>query len=140
MKVYKSKIDLWLVVIIVGSIGVALFATIQAVFMTPSSDNYIALAVTIIVGIGLPGWIFASTEYVVDNGELFISCGPVKKRIELSDIKSATPSRNPLSSPALSLDRILITYGENQTVLISPENKKGFLKAIGMSQEKPKEK
>jgi len=136
MKVFKSKIDLWLVVIIVGSIGVALFATIQAVFMEPSNENYLALAITVIVGIGLPGWLFASTEYVVDNGELFISCGPVRKRIQLADIKSATPSKNPLSSPALSLDRILITYGENKSILISPENKKGFLKAIGMSPNK----
>lgn len=135
MKVFKSKIDLWLVVIIVGSIGVALFATIQAVFMEPSNENYLALAITVIVGIGLPGWLFASTEYVVDNGELFISCGPVRKRIQLTDIKSATPSKNPLSSPALSLDRILITYGEGKSILISPENKKGFLKAIGMSQQ-----
>jgi hypothetical protein len=136
MKVFKSKIDLWLVVIIVGSIGVALFTTIQAVFMEPSNENYLALAITIVVGIGLPGWLFASTEYVVDNGELFISCGPVRKRIQLRDIKSATPSKNPLSSPALSLDRILITYGENKSILISPENKKGFLKAIGMSPQK----
>jgi hypothetical protein len=40
-------------------------------------------------------------------------------------------TRNPLSSPALSLDRLKITYGNGKRIMISPADKIGFLKAIG---------
>jgi hypothetical protein len=36
-------------------------------------------------------------------------------------------TRSPLSSPALSLDRIRIDYGKGKSVMISPLNKADFL-------------
>jgi hypothetical protein len=41
------------------------------------------------------------------------------------------PSRNPLSSPACSLDRLLILWDEDRRrILVSPESKQPFLQAL----------
>ncbi|MFQ5610075.1 MAG: PH domain-containing protein [Woeseiaceae bacterium] len=46
------------------------------------------------------------------------------------------PTRNPLSSPALSLDRLKITYGpKNRKVLVSPADKESFVQALGLELE-----
>jgi hypothetical protein len=46
------------------------------------------------------------------------------------DITAITPTSNPLSSPALSLDRLRIDYGKGRSVMISPRDKQGFLGAM----------
>ena len=51
-------------------------------------------------------------------------------KIPLSSIGRVVPTRNPLSSPAWSLDRLRIDYfknGRERFILISPEDKKTFL-------------
>jgi hypothetical protein len=59
--------------------------------------------------------------------------GPFRWRIPLAAIVSVTPTRNPLSSPACSLDRLRITHrgprGE-RGLLVSPASKTGFLDAL----------
>lgn len=40
------------------------------------------------------------------------------------------PTRGPLSSPALSLDRLRIEYGKRGVVLISPREKEAFVRAL----------
>ena len=40
---------------------------------------------------------------------------------------------NPISSPALSLDRLEISYGSQKKIMISPKDKTGFLQAIGQN-------
>jgi hypothetical protein len=40
------------------------------------------------------------------------------------------PTRNPLSSPALSLDRLRIEYGQGRAIMISPADKGPFLRAL----------
>ena len=51
--------------------------------------------------------------------------------IEIQDI---TPSRNILSAPALSLDRLKIRFGKRAFILVSPEDKDGFLRAVKEAQ------
>lgn len=46
-----------------------------------------------------------------------------------------TPSRNPLSSPALSIDRLKIQFGKRKFVLVSPEDKAGFIRAVDQTQQ-----
>jgi hypothetical protein len=40
------------------------------------------------------------------------------------------PTRNPLLSPALSMDRLKVSYGKCKSILMSPADKEGFLRAI----------
>lgn len=51
-------------------------------------------------------------------------------RIPLKDITSVRESRSVRSGPALSMDRLEIAWGERHVLLISPEDKSGFLTAL----------
>ena len=52
------------------------------------------------------------------------------KPIEVDKIKEIAKTRNPISSPAPSLDRIIIKYGKYDEVIISPKNKLDFAKYL----------
>jgi len=69
-----------------------------------------------------------STEYTItDNGTLKVKCGFVyNKSFDINKIKSIVKSNNLISSPAPSLDRIELTYGKFDLIIISPKNKTEF--------------
>jgi hypothetical protein len=71
-----------------------------------------------------------TTAYVVDGDTLRIRASFFRWRIPLAAIDSIEPTRNPLSSPACSLDRLLIRHGGGRRVMVSPADKAGFLRAI----------
>lgn len=129
-KRFSSKIDGWLIPIMVLSVG-GLFVALIAVLIDEAPWPIRALvgAVTIIVTM-LVFAIFRNTAYTIDDDTLRIVSGPFKWIIPVADIKNITPSRNPLSSPALSIDRLKITYSERKFVFVSPEDKAGFISAI----------
>ncbi len=80
--------------------------------------------------------VLRSTYYEVVGRNLLVRSGPFKKTIPVADIREITPSRNILSSPALSLDRLKIRYGKRAFILVSPEDKEGFLRAIREAQDR----
>ena len=69
-----------------------------------------------------------STEYAItDNGILKVKCGfAYNKSFDINKIKSISKSNNLISSPAPSLDRIELTYGKFDLIIISPKNKMEF--------------
>ena len=72
-----------------------------------------------------------TTNYTIEDGQLRIRCGVFRYApIDIASITRITETRNPLSSPALSLDRLNIRYGNRREVMISPKDKAGFLAAI----------
>ncbi|MFZ4620518.1 MAG: PH domain-containing protein [Bacteroidota bacterium] len=74
---------------------------------------------------------YLTTRYTIDQGHLHIVSGFLyKKAIPLYSIISISSSRNPISSPAFSLDRLEVRYGTDDYVLISPKQKEEFLKEI----------
>ena len=84
----------------------------------------------VIVVIWLP--IF-STYYVVEKNILVIKILIFRWKINIDDITQIEPTHNPLSSPALSLDRLKISYMKNgriAKVMISPKDKEGFLNTL----------
>ena len=73
-------------------------------------------------------WVLYSTRYIFESRVLLIRCGPFSFRVPFNEIGSVRPSRNPLSSPACSLDRLLISWRNNsRKILISPEGQADFL-------------
>ncbi len=68
---------------------------------------------------------------------LKIRCGMlIRQQIPLTSIAEVSQSRNPLSAPAWSLDRLRVSYRrgrEDGLVLISPEDKLGFLRELASS-------
>jgi hypothetical protein len=79
-------------------------------------------------------WAFAyPVYYEITVSHLLIRSGWLKFRIPLSTIERVRPTRNALSAPAWSLDRLRIDYKRNnksRIALISPEDKSRFLREL----------
>ena len=72
-------------------------------------------------------WIVLSTYYEFTRDLLVAHCGPFSWRIPLKAISSVRESRSVRSGPALSMDRLEVAWGEGRVLIISPEDKAGFL-------------
>jgi hypothetical protein len=70
-----------------------------------------------------------AVDYTLEGDALRIRASFFRWRVPLAAIDSVEPTRNPLSSPACSLDRLLIRYGARR-IMISPEDKTVFLRAL----------
>ena len=71
--------------------------------------------------------LFLKTQYTIENNNLKIKCGLFSyKPIQIDDIKEISKTRNIISSPAPSFDRIEIKYGKFNEIIISPKNKFDF--------------
>lgn len=124
-RVYKTRIDTWLMVLLLAAMGLALLASLEVIVVADRSAWWIA-PVAVLVGVGLPAWLLLDTKYRLDDKELRIASGPFRWRILLDSIQSVEPSSNPIASPALSLKRLRITYGRGQQVYVSPNDLDGF--------------
>jgi hypothetical protein len=130
-KCFKSKIDRWLLILL---IAIVVFEAIVMMMAAVQADNARDSTVLIFAALGvgvLIAWLILSTRYVVNKDMLHIHAGPFRWKIRLDEIRSVEATRNPLSSPALSLDRLMIHYGNRRRIMVSPADKTGFMKAIG---------
>ncbi len=59
-----------------------------------------------------------------------IRSGPFRWQVPISEIEDIVQTRNPLSSPALSLDRLQVSYSNGRTIMISPADREGFIEAV----------
>ena len=88
-------------------------------------------------------WILFSVYYTSRPSDLLVRAAFFRWRIPLDQITEVFPTHNPLSSPALSLDRLRVNYkrpsGRTWWVMISPKEKDRFLddlaKAAGLDRE-----
>ncbi|MBR7715765.1 PH domain-containing protein [Acinetobacter nosocomialis] len=129
---FRSKIDWWLLLIFVVITANIIFKIYQEVHHSSIGTNFSHLIIysLVIVVIWFP--IF-STYYVVENSTLVIKSLVFRWKINIDDIIQIEPTYNPLSSPALSLDRLKISYMKNGRVakaMISPKDKEGFLNTL----------
>jgi hypothetical protein len=97
----------------------------------PSHPAELAVVIAVVViTAGLPVWLLLTTRYVLSADALKVTSGPFRWTVRIADIKSVTPTRSMISSPALSLQRLEIRYGTYQSVIISPADRDGFLRAL----------
>jgi hypothetical protein len=127
--VYRSKADAWLVAVLAAAMAVSSYATF-AVFSAGHPAAWWIAAGTVGAGIVLPLSLLLSTHYTLEPRQLVVQSGPFQWRIPLADITAITPTSSPLSSPALSLDRLRIDYGQGRSLMVSPRNKEQFVHAI----------
>ena len=118
MKTYKSKVDWWLMVII---FGVLFFPIIQGVIEKEYIVSIFSLLIVVLILL-----LFRSIKYKIDGNNLIIW----KNKIDINSIKKIYKTKNPLSSPALSIDRIAIVYNKYDEVLISPKEKMDFINQL----------
>ncbi|MBM4002938.1 MAG: hypothetical protein FJ295_06555 [Planctomycetes bacterium] len=128
---YRSKIDWWLVPLLalppIASV-VVLVATIQA---GDRGELPWAIAAMVLVSAFYLGLVFPM-RYGIGSDLLIVRFGLCRQKVALARIIKVTPIRNPLGSPALSLDRFKIEYGKGQfqSVEISPAHREQFLEDL----------
>ena len=120
---FRSKVDWWIRLLL----GAVILADIVFIAKLGLGNAAVIVLIAVVV---LLLWLSLRTYYVVDQTTLRIVSGPFRWRIPLDEIKSVTPSRSLWSSPALSLDRLSIDYGNGRRVMVSPAEKQAFLGAI----------
>lgn len=128
---FKSKIDAWLLVPLVAFMVFEVVIVARAALENPDPRQGAVLVFASLLFVGFIGWLLMGTHYTVESGVLRVVSGPFRWKIPVDQITSVTPTRSPLSSPALSLDRLRIEYGDKRRILVSPADKAGFARAIG---------
>lgn len=126
---FHSKVDGWLLVAVLASAAGCLAAGAAAMLTAPPGTASLIALLLLLVS-AFPVWILGATYYVLTAEELLVRSGPFRWRIPVREIRAITPTRNPLSSPALSLDRLRIEYGSSKWIMISPRDREGFLREL----------
>lgn len=127
--VFRSRVDTWLAVALALA---AILCVVAAGYLAlgNQSGGLLIAAVLILLGVILPLWMMIPTTYTLNDQDLRVVSGPFRWRIPIREIRSVTRTNNPLSSPALSLDRLRIDYGQTKSLMVSPFDKEGFLRAL----------
>ncbi|WP_369899677.1 PH domain-containing protein [Bacillus manliponensis] len=93
-------------------------------------EDFIFLVFTIPLAILLI-WSWFTTGYIVKETDLIVKSGPLTKGISIHDIKKVTVTKNPFASPALSVERLGIIYGDARDIIfISPFQKEEFIRLL----------
>jgi hypothetical protein len=126
--VFRSKVDGKL-----KAIGLAMpCVALVAIATTPPLRTgvlWLPVIVTVLVAV-IVVWVVLSTYYEFDGNLLVAHSGPFSWRIPLKEISAVRESNSVRSGPALSMDRLEIACGNGRVLLISPEDKAGFLAAL----------
>lgn len=122
-KIYRSKISWW-IVIFIGAVLV--FTTIPAAL----DGVWSAAVVTSVVGLFI-AHVFINTYYAIEGQRLkVVSSVILKYDIDVATITGITETNDPMSAPALSMDRLRINYGAQNCVVISPKEKAAFIQHL----------
>ena len=133
--VYHSKKDLWLVIVM--TLGFVTPLVIGLIIIAKGSGaerniGWIVIAASMAIA-ALMLWLSYPLYYEIGKTRLLVRCGPMRWDIPLENIDEVYPTRNPLASPASSLDRLAVGYqerGARKSVLISPQDKSSFLREL----------
>lgn len=129
MERFPSKKDTWLAAVLLAALGLSC-VSLTASFLAPEPAPGLGVIVGILIAAALfVAWTWVATDYTLTSDELLVRSGPFRWRVRLDEVQEIRPTRNPLSSPALSLDRLEVRYNRGM-LLISPADKDGFLRGL----------
>jgi hypothetical protein len=131
--VHKSKVDAWLglLLLALAAMGpVSLAAGIYYLVVCRSAEGWVFIGSGLFVT-GLMSLVVWPITYTLTSNHLVIRAGVFRSRLPYDTITAVYPTRNPLSSPALSLDRTRIDHtGRFGFALISPESRERFMRDL----------
>ena len=122
--IFPSKIDWWLFgSLLLILLGISAMTVADGLYFVPLS---MLPALAFIV------WLLRRTYYAVEppTQTLRVVSAPLTWRVPIDKITRVQDSRSVLSSPALSIDRLKISYNRYDELLISPRDKAGFIVAL----------
>ena len=125
---FRTKIDWW-IGLVISFLPITSIWMIIRYFQIGGITNAVIALVMLIISISVVPLFFIT--YNLNEKELLIKLGFFNTmKIAYDSITSIKETKNPLSSLAMSIDRIEIKYGKGGCVLISPKNKQEFLKVL----------
>lgn len=122
--VFPSRVDGWLIAVLL----LAMVSPLAAVWWV-GADMVLALA-SVLVTLLVCGVLLVPCRYTLESDHLLIRCGLIRQRIPYRDITAITPSRSLWSAPALSLQRVKLSYGRTSSQLVSPRDRAAFIQAL----------
>ena len=125
---YKSKVSYGLLI----AVFLIMFGPLMFKLSDYTLNTQRILGISLlIITFALILHMFLTTLYTIDNNRLKIKSGFFSyKPIEISEIKRITKTKNIISSPAASFDRIEIQYGKFKSIILSPKDKLNFCKDL----------
>jgi membrane protein YdbS with pleckstrin-like domain len=131
---YRSQVDWWILFFLLLPPLAAGSIIVQAIMLANGKGLLAGLLVLGFVSAVYAGLIFPM-RYRIEPSELVVQSGRLRKRISLTAIEAVDSSRNPLSAPAMSLNRLRIKFGPGvfQSVLISPVDREEFLDQLAQA-------
>jgi len=123
-RIFISKRDLWLGLLIWAGALVNIVAGLFLFSIMP------AVSLIMLPLGGLILWTYYRTFYRLTEKDIIVRSGPFHWTVKVADITEVYPTDNPRSSPASSLDRLRIESGGDRWIMISPQDKEGFLKSL----------
>lgn len=135
MKHHRPKYDRWLVAVLAlgAVVSLALPALLWASVPAAARPMLLGTLALDFVVIAFVVWLVAAIRYELSESDLVVRFGPFRITVPLQGIDEIFPTKNPLSAPAPSLDRLQINYrvGERRrVVLVSPKDKAAFLEDV----------
>jgi membrane protein YdbS with pleckstrin-like domain len=130
---YRTKVDSWLVVVLAGAVALPIAIGIVGYWRVgagPAAWLPVSIAALMVITICI---VAVPTRYEVRPSRLVIRSGFLRWEVPRADILSITPTSNPLSGPAWSLERLEVTWmhaGSARSILISPQRKEEFLREV----------
>nr|WP_295921883.1 PH domain-containing protein [uncultured Dyadobacter sp.] len=119
-KTYKSRIGPELSIFVSA---ILVFAGTAMIL----KGNWIGLGIVLLAAMFILH-LFLTTYYQITGAQIRIKSGfIVSKTIPIASITKIAETRNPISSPALSFDRIELKYNRYDSIIISPKNKMAFV-------------
>jgi hypothetical protein len=117
----RSGFSLFLFLII----GLVMAPALKVGFTVPVIISVSLIALTFI---GL----YLTTFYTItDDAKMLVQCAfLINEQIDIASIKKITNTRTLMAAPALSFDRMHISYGTDNGIVISPKDKKAFINAL----------
>lgn len=124
--VFKSKVDLWIVLLICG----LTLAPVVPFFCIDFSIIVFVIVSAILLFCIL---LLFNIKYVINGNTLIVRVLFVSTKYSIDDIILIKSTRTILSAPAASLDRIEIVFKNKSSVVISPISKDAFVEKICIS-------
>ncbi|HAA17168.1 MAG TPA: hypothetical protein DCE41_37825 [Cytophagales bacterium] len=129
MKEFKAKVSYGLLIpVLILLLGAVLLPILQQAPMS----RILLMASIMLPVMAMVLYLFLSTNYrITEDGQLLITSGFLYKHtVDISKITSVTATRNPIAGPAPSLDRLEVKYEKWNSVVVSPQDKLAFIKAL----------
>lgn len=127
VKTYRSRLSIILVLFLI-----LIFCFVGLVISFNSiQQNEIGIMICVLTILFIIYLYFTTVYRIIENKELVVKVGFLMNiKIDVDKISKIQKTKNILSSPAWSLDRIEIFYNKYDSVIISPNNQAEFIQDL----------